>query len=60
MRRRCPPEDSGGIWGYAGLLEAMGNPEHPEHATMLEWLGGPIDPEAFDLGAINRRLGASR
>jgi hypothetical protein len=55
-KRAGPPEDSGGVWGYADLIEALGDPRHPEHADMLEWFGGPIDPEAFDLEEINRRL----
>jgi hypothetical protein len=25
---RCPPEDIGGPWGYAELLEALGDPRH--------------------------------
>jgi hypothetical protein len=45
--RRCPPEDCGGIHGYTELLDILGNPRHEEHQTMLEWLGGPYDPECF-------------
>ncbi|MGE0374573.1 MAG: plasmid pRiA4b ORF-3 family protein [Planctomycetaceae bacterium] len=47
-KRACPPEDCGGVWGYAQLLEALRDPHHPEHAEMKEWYAGPIDPEAFD------------
>jgi Plasmid pRiA4b ORF-3-like protein len=46
--RACPPEDCGGIWGYAEFLEAIQNPNHEEHDAMLEWVGGRFDPEAFD------------
>lgn len=46
--RACPPEDCGGPGGYAQLLETLANPADPEHESMLEWLGGPFDPEAFD------------
>ena len=56
-KRACPPEDCGGVWGYAGFLEAIQNPNHPEHDDMLEWIGGSFDPEAFDLDAVNRVLG---
>jgi hypothetical protein len=56
--RACPPEDCGGVWGYAELLEALGNPKHPEHAEMLEWIGGVFDPESADVAGINRRLAA--
>ena len=46
--RACPPEDVGGAYGYAGFLAAVSDPEHPEHATMREWIGKPFAPAAFD------------
>lgn len=52
----CPPEDVGGVWGYADFLQAINNPEHREHKSFLEWVGGEFDPEEFDLGAVNKRL----
>jgi Plasmid pRiA4b ORF-3-like protein len=55
-KRACPPEDCGGIWGYAGFLEAIQDPRHPEHEDMLEWVGGEFDPEAFDLDEVNTAL----
>jgi hypothetical protein len=55
-RRACPPEDVGGPWGYAGFLEAMADPAHPEHERYRQWLGGPFDPAAFDLDAVNQAL----
>ena len=51
--RACPPEDCGGIWGYAELLKTLKNPKHPEHRTMKEWLGRPLDPETFDVAKTN-------
>jgi hypothetical protein len=59
-KRACPPEDCGGVWGYAALLETIADPSHPEHEEMLEWLGNGFDPEAFDLEAINQRLRSIR
>jgi hypothetical protein len=47
-RRACPPEDCGGPWGYEHLLAALADPTHPEHRELIEWLGRPFDPEAFD------------
>jgi hypothetical protein len=52
----CPPEDVGGTWGYVEFLEALRNPEHEEHESYLEWIGGEFDPEAFDLDAVDREL----
>lgn len=54
--RACPPEDCGGIWGYSDLLEAVRDPDHPEHDEMIEWLEGDFDPEAFDRDAVNQAL----
>ena len=55
--RRCPPEDVGGTEGYHEFLEAIGRPGHPEHRRMLEWYGGPYDPDDLDLPLIQRRIG---
>ena len=55
-KRACPPEDCGGIWGYVSFLEAIRDPEHPEHEEMVEWVGGEFDPDALDLDEINREL----
>lgn len=52
----CPPEDVGGVWGYYSFLEAIQDPNHPEHEDMLDWIGGEFDPEAFDLDEINQAL----
>jgi hypothetical protein len=55
-KRACPPEDVGGVDGYYRFLEAIADPEHPEHQDMLEWVG-EFDPDAFDVEAMNLRLG---
>src|SRR5206468_6936156 len=46
--RACPPEDVGGVWGYADFLKAIANRKHKEHKEMLEWVGGRFDPEQFE------------
>lgn len=50
----CPPEDCGGIGGYANLLERLQNPKDPEYDSSLTWLGGFFDPQSFDPNHINR------
>jgi Plasmid pRiA4b ORF-3-like protein len=55
-QRSCPPEDCGGVGGYGEFLKAIRDPVHPEHESMLEWIGGSFDPEAFDVDKINRQL----
>jgi len=55
-KRACPPEDCGGVWGYGDMLDALADPKHERHEELLEWLGGPFDPEAFDLDEVNRIL----
>jgi pRiA4b ORF-3-like protein len=55
-KRACPPEDCGGIWGYASFLDAIQDPQHPEHEEMLEWVGGEFDPDILDLDEVNREL----
>lgn len=59
-KRACPPEDVGGYLGYGDFVEAITDPAHAEHETMLEWIGGRFDPERFDLIAANDRVPKKR
>jgi len=54
--RACPPEDCGGVWGYADLLKILRNPKHEEHQHMLEWIGGEFDPEQFDAKKATKEM----
>lgn len=59
--RACPPEDVGGIHGYALSLEAIADPRHPEHEEQTHWYeavcgSGAFDPDAFDVEAVSRLL----
>ena len=49
----CPPEDCGGVWGYADLVETMKKKGTKKYKEMLEWLGQDFDPEEFDMEGIN-------
>lgn len=55
----CPPEDVGGVWGYARMLDILsGKIDDPEEkATYEDWLGlekgETFDAEDFDIGFAN-------
>lgn len=59
-RRAGPPEDCGGVWGYAELLEVLADPTHDEHQDRLEWLGlasaEEFDAVAVDVDEVNEAL----
>lgn len=44
----CPPEDSGGMWGYYYKLEILSDPKHPEYDDIIDWMGENFDPTYFD------------
>jgi len=51
----APPEDVGGIPGYEEFLKIMGDPNHVEYETMLEWAQSQWYRN-FDVELINKRL----
>jgi len=53
--RACPPEDVGGVYGFADYVEAIANPSHSAHDDYLEW-HGPFDPTEFDAAKATRRM----
>lgn len=54
--RRGPPEDAGGPPSYEHYVAAMADRRRPDHREMLEWRGGPYDPEAIDFALLHFRL----
>jgi hypothetical protein len=56
----CPPEDVGGVPGYARLIDILADPGHEEHQDVLGWLGldsrDQFDPARFDPDEANQRL----
>lgn len=59
-KRACPPEDCGSVPGYKDLLKAISNKKHPEHKSMMSWLGGHFDPEAVSVERVNKALKSKR
>ena len=51
----CPPEGTGGVWGYDRLLVRLEDMEDPDYVELLDRYGD-FDPDAFDLSSINARL----
>jgi Plasmid pRiA4b ORF-3-like protein len=54
--RACPPDDVGGVWGYADFLAAIADPDNEQHDEMREWIGRKFDPEAFNPTTATRRM----
>lgn len=55
-RRNCPPEDSGGVWGYYDKLEILKDPDHEEYEEICDWMGDDFDPEEFSVEHVNAVL----
>ena len=51
----CPPESSGGVWGYDELLARLEDTSEPDYMDLIERYGS-FDPYAFDLSAAIARL----
>ena len=39
-------------------MAVLADPEHPEHAEQLEWIGEEFDPDAFATETANTMLAA--
>lgn len=46
--RRGPPEDVGGVSGFMDFLEAMLDPFHEEHESVVRWYGKRFEPDDID------------
>jgi len=56
----CPPEDCGGLGGYAAIVESLNTPSHPEQEQNIKWLG-LLPREKWDVNfcsvrEVNKRL----
>ena len=54
--RPAPPEDCGGVPGFYEALQALADPNHPEHADVVDWLDG-YDPNQFNELALKLAVG---
>lgn len=55
-RMNCPPEDVGGIPGFAYFLHVMEKKKGAEYREMKHWAGGSYDPNEFDVEETNMYL----
>ena len=59
-KRAAPPEDCGGVWGYAELIDILADPAHPEYEDRLDRLGldsaDEFDPAEFSVDEVNEML----
>jgi hypothetical protein len=58
--RHAPPEDCGGPPGFEAFLDAVQDADHEDHEALLEWFGGPFDPEDMNLDIVEAMLGRIR
>jgi hypothetical protein len=59
--RACPPEDAGGVTGYAELVAVLSGAapsSDPDLSAddLRAWAGADFDPEAFSARQVNREL----
>lgn len=54
-KRACPPEDCGGVPGYAEVLRVLKKADNEDDRSFREWVG-EYDPELFDLDGVNRQF----
>ena len=55
-RATCPPEDVGGVDGYAEALQSFNDSEDDEYESIRQWMGEDFDPYFFDLRGARRRV----
>lgn len=61
--RAAPPEDCGGVPGYEDLVDALADPERPDHSDLVEWYEevyggtpGDFDPAGVDIETLDRAV----
>lgn len=52
----CPPDDVGGVFGYAELIRVMHDPGNPEFEHYHRWAGEAFDPQWFDIKVYQYRV----
>ena len=56
--RACPPEDCGGVPGYAEILDLLADPTRPDPEDIRGWLPPGFDPGHFDAAEATEEMQA--
>ena len=54
-KSNCPPEDSGGIYGFYDMFSIASDKDHEDHEYIKDWLAD-YDIDEFDIDEINKEL----
>jgi hypothetical protein len=52
----CPPEDSGGVFGFYDKLKILKDKKNPGYDFVKGWIGRGYNPEKFEIKKINKEL----
>lgn len=60
-KNACPPDDSGGPWGYMALVDILKDPQHKYYNERKEWVDAVMgkdkfNPKKYSVEAVNERL----
>lgn len=58
--RQSPPEDCGGPFGFLEIVDALSDPDHPDHEELFDWYGERFDPEDMNLDTVEAMLSRIR
>ncbi|MDR2140704.1 MAG: plasmid pRiA4b ORF-3 family protein [Deltaproteobacteria bacterium] len=58
--RRCPIEDSGGVYGYYRKLKILADETHEEYEEILAWAPKGYDPEKFNIKKAKKLMAVFR
>ena len=49
-----------GPFGFMQLVDAMSDPEHPDHEALMDWYGEPFHADDIELYKVEAMLGRIR
>lgn len=55
----CPPEGTGGVWGYDDFLDRLEDSSDPDYITLIEKYSD-FDPSVFNIKAAIERLSTAK